>query len=79
MTTAGPSSTIGSSCAGAREVARRTHAFALSSNRATDGGGWIIDPDGETVALTQQAQPFVTVDLECAAIQLAAGSDTLNE
>ena len=43
------------------------------TNRATDGGGWIIDPDGETVALTQQAQPFVTVDLECAAIQLAAG------
>ena len=59
--------------AGAREVARRTHAFALSSNRATDGGGWIIDPDGETVALTQQAQPFVTVDLEGAAIQLSAG------
>jgi hypothetical protein len=25
------------------------------------------------VALTQQAQPFVTVDLECAAIQPSAG------
>jgi hypothetical protein len=58
--------------AGAREVARLTHAFALSANRATDGGGWIINPDGETVALTQQAQPFVTVDLESAAIQLSA-------
>jgi hypothetical protein len=57
--------------AGAREVARLTRAFALSSNRASDGGGWIINPDGEWVALTHRGQPFVTVDLEFAALQAA--------
>ena len=55
--------------ASARDVARIAHAYVLSSNRAADGGGWIIDPDGALVALTQQAQPFVTVDLQFSAIQ----------
>jgi hypothetical protein len=53
----------------ARDVARVAHVYVLSSNRAADGGGWIIDPDGALVALTQQAPPFVTVDLEFSAIQ----------
>jgi N-carbamoylputrescine amidase len=68
-----PASELDRWLSGAREVALLTHAFAVSSNRASDGGGWIINPDGETVALTRQAHPFVTVDLESAAIQPSAG------
>jgi hypothetical protein len=57
--------------AGAREFARLTRAFALSSNRALDGGGWIINPDREWVALTHRGQPFVTVDLKFAALRVS--------
>lgn len=47
-------------------------AFCLSSNRSGLGStgfefaglGWIVDPDGEVLALTSEARPFVTVDLD---------------
>lgn len=59
----------------ARTVAVRTGAFSISSNRRhTDGScggaGWIIDPEGDELARTSLAEPFVTCDIDlgqCAA------------
>ncbi|MEO7457985.1 MAG: carbon-nitrogen hydrolase family protein [Gemmatimonadaceae bacterium] len=50
-------------------AAVRTGAFCLSSNRvdptgACGGAGWIIDPDGEVLAKTSAAEPFVTLDID---------------
>ncbi|HEV2704246.1 MAG TPA: nitrilase-related carbon-nitrogen hydrolase [Steroidobacteraceae bacterium] len=48
----------------AANAAKRGHAFSASSNRAPDGGGWIVDPEGKILALTDASEPFVTVDLQ---------------
>lgn len=50
-------------------AAVRSGAFSLSSNRvdptgACGGSGWIIDPDGEVLALTSTAEPFATRDID---------------
>ena len=50
-------------------AAIRSGAFCLSSNRidesgAGGGGGWIIDPAGEVLALTSAGNPFATLDLD---------------
>jgi N-carbamoylputrescine amidase len=52
----------------ARSAARRGHVYCASSNRAPDGGGWVIDPEGNVIATTHEAQPFVTVDLQFPAL-----------
>lgn len=49
-------------------------AYCLSSNQSRPGGvlpdmagtGWVIDPDGEVLALTSDDEPFVTVDIDLA-------------
>jgi predicted amidohydrolase len=56
----------------ARSAARRAHVCCASSNRAPDGAGWIIDPDGQVIATTDEVQPFVTVDLQFPALPQAA-------
>ena len=50
-------------------AAVRSGAFSLSSNRvdptgACGGGGWIIDPAGEVLAITSAAEPFATRDID---------------
>jgi N-carbamoylputrescine amidase len=50
-------------------AAVRSGAFSLSSNRVDPtgrcgGGGWIIDPAGEVLAVTSAAEPFVTRDID---------------
>jgi N-carbamoylputrescine amidase len=50
-------------------AAARSGAFSLSSNRveptgACGGGGWIIDPAGEILAVTSPAEPFATRDID---------------
>jgi N-carbamoylputrescine amidase len=53
--------------AAGRSAAIRTGAFDLSSNRAgakAGGPGWIINPRGETLALTSEAQPFVSLSIQ---------------
>ena len=52
-------------------AAMRSGAFSLSSNRldatgACGGRGWIIDPDGNVLAITSAAEPFATVDVDLA-------------
>ena len=57
---------------GARTAAIVSGAYCLSSNRcgtsaggeAFAGEGWIVDPEGEVLALTSAAEPFVTRDLD---------------
>jgi N-carbamoylputrescine amidase len=55
---------------GGRAAAIVAGAFSLSSNRVSDsafgGGGWIINPEGEVLALTSRDQPFVTVEIDLA-------------
>jgi N-carbamoylputrescine amidase len=50
-------------------AAVRSGAFSLSSNRVDPtggcgGGGWIIDPAGEVLALTSAAEPFATREVD---------------
>jgi N-carbamoylputrescine amidase len=59
-------------------AAVRSGAFSLSSNRvdpsgACGGGGWIIDPAGELLALTSAGEPFVTREIDLAAAAEAKG------
>ena len=56
---------------GGRAAAILAGAFSLSSNRVSTPGapedfggrGWVIDPDGEVLAVTSQQQPSVTVEI----------------
>jgi N-carbamoylputrescine amidase len=63
---------------GGRAAAISAGAFSLSSNRVGSddkntygGGGWIIAPDGEVLAVTNEQQPFLTVDIDLAQAQAA--------
>ncbi len=49
----------------ARALAQHAHAYALSSNRSGDFGGqaWIISPEGNVLGLTNESQPFLTMDI----------------
>ena len=63
----------------ARTVAVRTGAFSVSSNRrhadgSCGGAGWIIDPEGNELARTSLAEPFVTCDIDLG--QTAAARST---
>jgi N-carbamoylputrescine amidase len=49
--------------------AMRSGAYSVSSNRvdptgACGGGGWIVDPSGEVLAVTSRDEPFATRDLD---------------
>ena len=59
---------------GGRAAAVISGAYSLSSNRVDHQGrpadlggqGWVVDPDGEVLAITTEEQPFVTVDVDLA-------------
>ncbi len=58
--------------AGGRTTAVCSGAYCLSSNLwnppdwHTDcgGGGWVISPDGDVLAVTDEDNPFVTVEID---------------
>jgi predicted amidohydrolase len=60
--------------AAGRVAAMVAGAYALSSNHFGDpdrpfplgGQGWIVDPEGEVLALTTPAQPFASVEIDLA-------------
>lgn len=62
-----------------RAAAMLAGAYCASSNHAGmsqagfrfAGGGWIIDPEGEVLALTSEAEPFVTRAIDLALTTLA--------
>jgi len=52
---------------GGKAAAIVSGAYVLSSNRVGNGfggQGWIIDPNGSTLARTDKASPIVTVDID---------------
>jgi N-carbamoylputrescine amidase len=60
--------------AGGRTTAIVAGAYAISSNHADErfgGQGWIVDPDGDVLAVTSPQQPFVTVEVDLAAAEAA--------
>lgn len=68
-----PQASVDNWLSGGRALAMMAGAYCISSNRAGQGSGihwggagWIIDPDGEVLANTDEAQPFVTVDIDLA-------------
>jgi N-carbamoylputrescine amidase len=67
-----PSESLDRWLAGGRTAAIVAGAYAASSNHGDErfgGQGWIVSPDGDVLAVTSRARPFVTVeiDLEVAA------------
>ena len=68
-----PLSSVDKWVAGGRALAVMSGAYCISSNRGLEGSGihwggagWIIDPDGEVLAVTSDAQPFMTVEIDLA-------------
>lgn len=57
-----------------RSAAVVSGAYCLSSNRVDKRGrpggmggwGWVVDPDGQVLAVTSRERPFVTVEIEAA-------------
>ncbi len=65
--------TLGKWLAAGTVAAVRSGAYCLSSNRieptgACGGSGWIINPNGEVLALTTRTEPFATVDIDLSAL-----------
>lgn len=65
--------------AGGRAAAIIAGAYCLSSNPVSEsdspvslgGQGWIIDPDGNVLAVTTEERPFVTMEIDLAAAEVA--------
>jgi len=74
-----PLSTADKWLAGGRANAVISGAFCLSSNHAglasngmaMGGQGWVIDPDGEVLAVTTPDRPFVSLDIDLALAEQA--------
>lgn len=64
---------------GGRSAAISSGAYCLSANRVGlseagtqfGGAGWIIDPDGEVLAVTSEEEPFITLEIDLALTQHA--------
>jgi predicted amidohydrolase len=73
------SSTVSKWVVGGQACAIVSGSYCLSSNRVSTrddhvdfgGGGWIIDPDGRLLALTNESEPFVTLELPLDAADVA--------
>lgn len=66
-----PSESLDKWLAGGRTAAVVAGAYALSSNHGDErfgGQGWIVDPEGEVLAITSRDEPFATatIDLDVA-------------
>lgn len=67
---------------GGRAAAIVGGAYSLSSNKVEregkpgelGGQGWVVDPDGEVLALTTSGQPFVTVEISLQQAEAARAS-----
>jgi N-carbamoylputrescine amidase len=69
-----PASSLDTWLAGGRTCAVVSGAWSLSSNSAEPehgGLGWAIDPEGVVVATTSPDQPWVTVEVDLAAVDAA--------
>jgi N-carbamoylputrescine amidase len=69
-----PRETLDKWLAGGRTAAVVAGAYAASSNHGDErfgGQGWIVDPDGDVLAVTSREEPFATVDIDLAAAEAA--------
>jgi predicted amidohydrolase len=58
---------------GGRTTATAAGAYCISSSRGARGNssgaaGWVIAPDGQTLALTSPEQPFASIDIDLSAV-----------
>jgi N-carbamoylputrescine amidase len=69
-----PNETLDKWLAGGRTAAVVAGAYAISSNHGDErfgGQGWIVDPDGDVLAVTSREEPFVTREIDPAAAEAA--------
>lgn len=74
-----PASSVERWIVAGRAAAMLAGAFCVSSNRSGmsrggfkfGGAGWIIGPDGEVLAVTSEAEPIMTRDIDLAAARAA--------
>jgi N-carbamoylputrescine amidase len=69
-----PSESLDKWLAGGRTAAVVSGAYVLSSNHGDErygGQGWIVDPEGDVLAVTSRAEPFATVELDLDAADAA--------
>ncbi len=69
-----PRETLDKWLAGGRTAAVVAGAYALSSNHGDErfgGPGWVVDPDGDVLALTSREEPFVSVEVDLDAAEAA--------
>ncbi|HEV2061670.1 MAG TPA: carbon-nitrogen hydrolase family protein [Solirubrobacteraceae bacterium] len=62
-----PSESLDKWLAGGRTAAVVAGAYAISSNHGDQrfgGQGWVVDPEGDVLAVTDADQPFVTVEVD---------------
>ncbi len=62
-----PSESLDKWLAGGRAAAVISGAYVLSSNHGDErfgGQGWIVDPEGDVLAITSRAEPFATVEVD---------------
>jgi predicted amidohydrolase len=64
--------------AGGRTLAVMSGAYCISANRSGEsqgvhwgGAGWVIDPNGNVIARTRDAEPFITVEIDPAKAEAA--------
>lgn len=69
-----PSESLDRWLAGGRTAAIVGGAYAISSNHGDErfgGQGWIVDPDGDVLAVTSREEPFATVAVDLTAAEAA--------
>ena len=69
-----PCESLGKWLAGGRTAAVVAGAYAASSNHGDErfgGQGWVVDPEGEVLAVTSRAEPLATVAIDLAAAEAA--------
>lgn len=72
-----PRESLGKWLAGGRTAAVVAGAYALSSNHGDErfgGQGWIVDPEGEVLAVTSPEKPCVTAGIDLRAADAAKGT-----
>jgi N-carbamoylputrescine amidase len=72
-----PSESLGKWLAGGRAAAVIAGAYVLSSNHGDQrfgGQGWVVDPEGEVLAITSRGEPFATVEIDLGVAEAAKGT-----
>ncbi len=69
-----PSESLDKWLAGGRTAAVVAGAYAISSNHGDErfgGQGWVVDPEGDVLAITSRGEPFATATIDLDAAEAA--------